>query len=140
MLLEHLAAVAYWQVASPPLPGPNLSLGFPTRIFVQFVIGRQVGSVNHVVVLHVQSILFQNAKQFQTLLWVVLCGKTEIQSMSVGIALLLRTIKVVLKGMECECEQARSWKSGDFKRPSGEQSHMFQIVMRDFVRDDKCHH
>src|SRR5437899_8406818 len=124
MLLDHLATVAYWQVSSSALPGPNLRLGFPTGIFVQFVVGLHVRSVNHIVVLHVQSVLLQNIKQFQTLLRIISGGKTKIQGMSVGIALLLRAVEVMLKGMECECEQARARKSGDFERPSGEQFHV----------------
>src|SRR5436309_1575315 len=59
--------------------------------------------------------------------------------MPIGIALFLRAVEVMLKSMERECEQARARESGDFEGPSSKQFHVVEIVMSDFMRDDKCH-
>jgi hypothetical protein len=137
MLHEHLSSVTNRQVTSLALPGPNLRLCQPTCVLVQLVIGILVGTVNHVVIAHLQRVLLQNVEQLQSSLAVVTCRQAKIHPVTVGVALCLRAVKTPLQGVEYKREQRGSGEADDLVRPACEQVDVLQVVMRNLVRDDQ---
>jgi len=137
ILLNHLAAITDGQVTSAVLPGPNLGLCFPIRIFVQFIVGFFVRAIDHVFIAHVQSALLQNIEQFETLHPVISGSQTKVQAVPVSIALLLRPVQVPFQGVECKRKQMRSGQTGNLGRQTGKQIHVAQIMVSNLVCDDK---